>query len=118
MSTARDQVGDNWLDVGMLRDIPRRGARQVVTPWMPIALIRTIDDRVFAIEDRCPHKKGPLSQGIVHGSAVTCPLHNWVIGLESGQVLGPDSGCVKTLAVRNVDGRLYLELPGSNEDAA
>ncbi len=107
-----------WLDVGFVRDIPRRGARQVDTPWLRVALFRTADDRVFALEDRCPHKQGPLSQGIVHGSAVTCPLHNWVIGLESGTVQGPDKGCVKTLPVRNEDGRLYLGLPDLHERVA
>ncbi len=109
---------EQWLDVGFIADIPRRGARQIETPWMTVALFRTADDRVFALEDRCPHRQGPLSQGIVHGAAVTCPLHNWVIGLESGTVQGPDQGCVQTLAVRNEDGRLYLGLPGAREDAA
>lgn len=100
-----------WLEVGLLNDIPRRGARQVVTPWRTMALFRTQDDRVFALEDRCPHQGGPLSQGIVHGTAVTCPLHNWVIGLESGTAQGADRGCVQTLPVRVVDGRLLLGLP-------
>lgn len=108
----------NWLDVGFLADIPRRGARQVLTPWFAVALFRTADDRVFALEDRCPHKQGPLSQGIVHGAAVTCPLHNWVIGLESGTAQGGDQGCVRTLPVRNVDGRLLLGLPGAAASAA
>lgn len=107
-----------WLDIGFVKDIPRRGARQVHTPWMRVALFRTADNRVFALEDRCPHQRGPLSQGIVHGAAVTCPLHNWVIGLETGTVQGPDEGCVRTLPVRNVDGRLYLGLPKRNEQAA
>jgi len=104
-------IDDHWLDIGFLHDIPRRGARQVLTPWFPVALFRTADDRVYALEDRCPHKQGPLSQGIVHGTAVTCPLHSWVIGLESGSAQGGDHGCVRTLPVRNVDGRLLLGLP-------
>ena len=101
----------SWLEVGMLAGIPRRGARQVVTPWLTVALFRTADDRVFALEDRCPHKGGPLSQGIVHGTYVTCPLHNQVIGLESGRVQSPDTGCVAHLPVRIVDGRVLLGLP-------
>lgn len=100
-----------WLDIGRLHEIPRRGARQIQTPWMKVAVFRTIDDRVFALEDRCPHKDGPLSQGIVHGSSVTCPLHNWVIGLESGRVQGPDHGCVRSLPINIVDGRIELGLP-------
>lgn len=101
----------HWLDVGLLSEIPRRGARQVVTPWLVIAIFRTQDDRLFALEDRCPHQHGPLSQGIVHGAHVTCPLHNWVIGLESGAVQGPDRGCALTLPVKLRDGRVLLGLP-------
>jgi nitrite reductase (NADH) small subunit len=100
-----------WLDIGRLREIPRRGARQIVTPWMRVAVFRTADDRVFALEDRCPHKDGPLSQGIVHSTSVTCPLHNWVIGLESGKVLGPDEGCVRTLPIKITDERIELGFP-------
>ncbi len=109
---------EGWPDVGFVRDIPQRGARQVITPWLTIALFRTTDDRVFAIDDRCPHKGGPLSQGIVHDTAVTCPLHNWVIGLESGTAQGSDTGCVKTFPIRIVDGRLYLGLPAIGRSVA
>ena len=111
MNAPLREADRHWLDVGLLSEIPRRGARQVLTPWLTIALFRTQDDRVFALEDRCPHQHGPLSQGIVHGTHVTCPLHNWVIGLESGTVQGPDSGCVQTLPVKQVDGRVLLGLP-------
>jgi len=78
----------NWISIGSLSDIPRRGARCVDTPQGKIAVFRTADDQVYAIDDHCPHKGGPLSQGIVHGAAVTCPLHNWVISLETGKALG------------------------------
>ena len=74
-----------WVEVGEIEDVPRRGARCVNTPGGKIAVFRTADGEVFAIEDHCPHKGGPLSQGIVHGTSVTCPLHNWVISLENGQ---------------------------------
>ena len=73
----------SFIAIGQLSDIPRQGARCVVTPGGRIAVFRTAEDRVFALEDRCPHKGGPLSQGIVHGSAVTCPLHDMVISLET-----------------------------------
>jgi len=106
-----------WLDIGRLHEIPRRGARQIVTPWMQVAVFRTADDRVFALEDRCPHKDGPLSQGIVHGASVTCPLHNWVIGLESGSVQGPDAGCVRTLPIKVTDDRIELGLPAQTNAA-
>ncbi len=97
----------HWVAIGSISDIPRRGARCVVTPAGKIAVFRTVEDRIFAIEDRCPHKGGPLSQGIVHGASVTCPLHNWVISLETGKALGADQGCVRTIPVR-VEGETLL----------
>lgn len=100
----------SWFAVGRVADIPRRGARCVQTPMGRIAIFRTMDDSVFALEDRCPHKKGPLAQGIVHGHAVTCPLHNWVISLETGAALGADEGQVKTLPLRVEDGEILLGL--------
>ena len=107
-----------WLDLGLAVSIPQRGARQVETSWGAIAVFRTIDDRYFALEDRCPHNQGPLSQGIVHGAAVTCPLHNWVIGLESGQAEGTDHGCARTFPLKIIDGRLYLGFRESGSAAA
>ena len=107
-----------WLDIGALADIPRRGARQVATPDGPIAVFRTHDDAVFAIEDRCPHKGGPLSQGIVHGASVTCPLHNWVIDLQTGAAQGADEGCARTLPVRVSGDRVLLGLHMAAEQAA
>ena len=99
-----------WVEIGGIDDIPVRGARCVNTPDGRIAVFRTAEDRIFAIEDHCPHKGGPLSQGIVHGTAVTCPLHNWVISLETGKAQGADEGAVKTIATRVEDGRLFIAL--------
>ncbi|MGO4450323.1 nitrite reductase small subunit NirD [Phyllobacterium sp. TAF24] len=99
----------NWVEIGTINDIPRRGARCVNTPDGKIAVFRTMEDQIFAIDDHCPHKGGPLSQGIVHGAAVTCPLHNWVISLETGKALGADEGSVKTIALR-LDGDRILAL--------
>jgi nitrite reductase (NADH) small subunit len=99
---------DKFIDVGAVGDIPRRGARCVNTPVGRIAVFRTQEDQIFALEDRCPHKGGPLSQGIVHGAAVTCPLHSWVISLESGQAEGADEGAVRTILVKVIDGRILL----------
>ena len=62
------------------------------------------------IDDQCPHKGGPLSDGIVHGNAVTCPLHNWVFSLESGKAQGADEGTVRTYPLRNIDGALFIAL--------
>ncbi|WP_019995054.1 nitrite reductase small subunit NirD [Aureimonas ureilytica] len=104
MSTVSD-----WVAIGRLDDIPRRGARCVNSPLGRIAVFRTMDDKVFATEDRCPHKGGPLSQGIVHGGSVTCPLHNQVIALDTGLVQGPDEGQVRTFPVRvGAEGALEL----------
>lgn len=100
-----------WIDVGGIEDIPPMGARVVKSPEGDIALFRTADDRVFALYDRCPHKGGPLSQGIVHGTSVTCPLHAWVISLETGSVEGPDEGCVHRIVVELQAGRIRLGLP-------
>ncbi|MCB1503942.1 MAG: nitrite reductase small subunit NirD [Hyphomicrobiaceae bacterium] len=99
----------NWLEIGALEDIPRRGARVLKTKHGCIAMFRTMDDEVFAIDDKCPHRGGPLSQGIVHGNAVTCPLHNWVISLETGAAMGADEGQVKTHRVRVDQGKIFID---------
>jgi nitrite reductase (NADH) small subunit len=98
----------DWIAIGAAADIPLRGARCVATPQGRIAVFRTAEDRFFAIEDRCPHKAGPLSQGIVHGDKVTCPLHNWVISLETGAAVGADEGVVRTFALKVEEGRLFI----------
>ena len=99
-----------WIDVGAATDIPRRGARRVTTPHGDIAVFRTGDGEVFALRDRCPHKQGPLSQGIVHGRSVTCPLHAWNIDLATGEPTGADAGkgCAPTVPVRVEAGRVLL----------
>ena len=107
-----------WVEVGSIDDIPMRGARCVNTPEGRIAVFRTAEGQVFAIEDHCPHKGGPLSQGIVHGTAVTCPLHNWVISLETGKALGADEGAVRTVPARVEGERLFIALGAVVEKAA
>jgi nitrite reductase (NADH) small subunit len=98
-----------WIDVGPLSAIPMRGARTVpVAGGEEVALFRTGDNQVFALVNRCPHKKGPLSQGIVHGHAVSCPLHNWRISLATGEALGEDKGCTPTIPVKVDGGRVLL----------
>lgn len=107
-----------WIDIGGLDDIPVRGARVVRTPGGCIAVFRTSENEIFAIDDKCPHKAGPLSQGIVHDKAVTCPLHNWVISLESGTALGADKGQVRTYALKTEAGRILLEASAVKTAAA
>jgi nitrite reductase (NADH) small subunit len=101
----------SWLDVGPLQGLPERGARVVRVGGVAIAVFRTGAGEVFALRDSCPHRGGPLSQGIVHGARVTCPLHEWVIDLESGSALGADHGCTPTFAVRIADGRVSIDAP-------
>lgn len=96
-----------WVAIGPITDIPRQGARCVKNGDMTIAVFRTSDDRVFALEDKCPHKNGPLSQGIVHDGCVTCPLHNWVISLETGAAQGADEGQTASFPVK-LDGQTVL----------
>lgn len=102
-------LGPKWVDIGALESVPVRGARVVKTPVGCIAVFRTAESEVYAIDDKCPHKAGPLSQGIVHGKSVTCPLHNWVIDLASGDALGADRGHVQTFALRIDSGRILLD---------
>jgi len=100
---------DGWVDIGAMSEIPPRGARVVRTAFGDVAVFRTESGALFATEDRCPHRGGPLSQGIVHGEAVTCPLHNLVIELATGAGQGPDAGCVRTFPVRSDSGRVLLD---------
>ena len=99
----------DWIDIASLGDIPRRGARMVRTAMGCLAVFRTAEDDVFALDNACPHKAGPLAEGIVHGKSVTCPLHNWVISLETGQALGADEGSVTTYPARVEGGRILLD---------
>ncbi|HYE36503.1 nitrite reductase small subunit NirD [Methylocaldum sp.] len=100
-----------WIEIGQVEDVPLQGSRIVETAFGNIAVFRTVEDEFFAVRDRCPHKGGPLSQGIVHGKHVACPLHNWVISLETGEAVAPDTGCTRTYAVKVEAGRVYLGRP-------
>ena len=100
----------NWTEIGTVNDIPRLGSRIVRTSGGDVAVFRTARDEVFALFDRCPHKGGPLSQGIVHDKTVTCPLHNWKIELASGNAVAPDEGCTNRFDVEVRDGVVFLDL--------
>ena len=99
----------NWIDLGPLDAVPERGARIVKTRAGCVALFRTGPDEVFAVSNTCPHKGGPLSEGIVHGRHVTCPLHNWVFDLETGEAQGADEGRIATYPVRIEEGRILID---------
>lgn len=100
----------NWIEVTELNDIPQLGSRVIKTDTVEIAIFRNSVDEVFAMKNECPHKKGPLSEGIVHGHSVTCPLHNWKIDMKSGQALGPDEGCTNVYQTKVENGMVLLAL--------
>jgi nitrite reductase (NADH) small subunit len=110
----------DWKHIGPIENIPVQRARRLCFDHQgkPIAIFRTAEGSVFALIDVCPHKQGPLSEGILCGDTVTCPLHNWVIGLKDGRALAPDEGETPTLPVRVVDGEIELGLPCAVEKAA
>jgi nitrite reductase (NADH) small subunit len=99
----------SWTDIGALEDIPRQGARVIKTAFGCVAVFRTASDRVYALDDRCPHKGGPLSEGIIHGEAVTCPLHAWVFDLNTGTAQGADEGQIATYPVRLEGARVLID---------
>ena len=99
-----------WLRVCRAEDIPVLGARVIKSAGGDIAVFRNDADEVFALEDRCPHKGGPLSQGIVYGRRVACPLHNWNIQLSDGCAVEPDQGCAKHFPVKVEDGAVFLQI--------
>jgi nitrite reductase (NADH) small subunit len=100
----------NWKKICLVQDIPVLGSRCVARPQgMDVAVFRNAQDEVFALLDRCPHKGGPLSQGIVFGTSVACPLHNWTIGLDDGCAKAPDEGCTPRFAVKVEAGAVHLD---------
>ena len=99
-----------WTRACLPEDIPQLGARVVKSAHGNIAVFRNAEDEVFALLDKCPHKGGPLSQGIVFGRKVACPLHNWNIGLDDGQAVAPDHGCARRFPVRLEAGEVFLDL--------
>jgi nitrite reductase (NADH) small subunit len=99
-----------WTRVCALEEIPVLGARVFRTAREDISVFRNDADEVFALHDKCPHRGGPLSQGIVHGRSVTCPLHNWKIDLVNGEAIAPDAGCARVYGVKVVDGAVMLAL--------
>ena len=110
LSEPVDTLQASWTRVCALEEIPRLGARVLKRAQGDIAVFRTADDGVFALADRCPHKAGPLSQGIVFGRKVACPLHNWNIGLDDGTAVAPDKGCTRAFPVRLENGAVFLDL--------
>jgi len=108
-------MSNQWKAVCNVADIPVLGARVVKRATQPdVAIFRNSEDAVFALLDRCPHRGGPLSQGIVFGERVACPLHNWSIELHSGCAVAPDEGCTQKFSVKVEDGQVYLDVAELN----
>ena len=101
---------NSWVKVAALDDIPRLGARVVKSRQGDVAVFRNAEDEVFALRDQCPHKGGPLSQGIVYGRKVACPLHGWNICLDSGEAVAPDAGCAQSFPVKVESGQIFLQI--------
>jgi nitrite reductase (NADH) small subunit len=100
----------DWKPICAVTDIPVLGARRVErAKGIAVAVFRNSEDKVFALLDRCPHKGGPLSMGLVFGESVACPLHNWSIGLADGCAKSPDEGCTVPFAVKVEAGQVHLD---------
>ena len=112
-------MSEHWKAVCQVADIPVLGSRRVPRAGspIPIAVFRNAEDKVFALLDRCPHKGGPLSQGIVFGDSVACPLHNWTIGLADGCAKQPDEGCTPKFSVNVENGMVFLDVDELNSVA-
>lgn len=105
------QIDASWQEVASLGDIPRLGGRVLATTSGEIAILRNESGTIFALDNRCPHKGGPLSEGYVSGETVYCPLHNWQIDMRCGEAREPDKGCVRTWPVRIEGERVFIRLP-------
>ena len=101
---------NNWKQVATLEEIPLLGSRVVKSAQGDIALFRTAENEVFALLDRCPHKGGHLSQGIVFGKKVACPMHSWHINLADGNAVAPDAGCARNYPVKLEGSSVYIAL--------
>ncbi len=102
-----------WITIGKVEDIPMLGSRVITTADGDIAVFRASDNQIFALRDHCPHKGGPLSQGIVYGHKVACPLHNWSIDLETGEAVAPDKGCSHSYPVEVKNGTVAIAVPSA-----
>lgn len=109
---------NDWIEIAKIDDIPRQGSRvvEIETPAAHdgavdrIALFRTASDDIYAMKDKCPHRGGPLSEGIVHGGLVTCPLHGFKVNLATGEAVLPDKGCARTYATKVEGEKVFLRL--------
>lgn len=101
---------NDWITIGNIEDIPKLGTRVIAAAEGDIAIFRSSDDHIFALRDHCPHMGGPLSQGMIYGHTVACPLHNWSIDLETGEAIAPDKGCSHRYPVKVEDGVISIAI--------
>ena len=111
MSDVKSAAPMTWHYVADCADIPLREGRRVRYGAREAALFN-VGDAFLAVDNRCPHRRGPLADGIVAGTAVFCPLHSWKISLETGCALSGGEGKVKTYPVRVADGKVYVAFDG------
>lgn len=98
------------IEISSVEQLPEKLGKCVKVRDMELALFRSSSGQIYALENRCPHKGGDLSQGIVSGEFVFCPLHDWKICMKDGKVQEPDHGCVKTYKVEMNDDKLFILL--------
>lgn len=99
-----------WIEVTKVENIPTMGSRKIICGEKEIALFRTRSENIYAVNNTCPHKQGKLSEGIVHNERVTCPMHNWVIDLSSGEATGGDCGCTDVYETKIENDTVYLNI--------
>lgn len=98
------------VKVAHVDEIPYQVGKEVSVDNIEIAIFRLSSGKFKAVENRCPHKQGPLSEGIVSGEFVFCPLHDWKIDLTSGDVQKPDDGCVQTYSVEVMNNEVFIRI--------
>lgn len=107
-----------WIWITEVGNIPPREGRAVTVAGRELAIFN-LGDRFVAVDNRCPHKGGPLADGIVSGDTVVCPLHGWRIGLGAGAVERPEgeSACVERYPTLVDNGVIVVGLPAGSKGA-
>lgn len=100
---------DTWYKITSINEIPKMGSRVVQINETEIAIFKTNKNEIFALNNQCPHQQGKLSEGLIHGDVVTCPLHNTDISLENGKALGENYGCTNKYETKIDNDFVYLK---------
>jgi nitrite reductase (NADH) small subunit len=111
-------TSSGWLQVCTLHELSRAGVRTLALPELNVAVFRLADGRVFAIEDRCPHRGARLSAGVIYDAdKIACLDHGWGIRLADGEAEAPEQGCVLTFPVKVEDGLVFVLIARRAPDA-